>query len=354
MKRFLSAAALGALVAGMGTLEAADSPSLETCVRYAEVGFASETAADRSAGYLAVYTETNKVQSDVPEVIEVLINRDLKQCRESQPDLFGAVRDRLTAALSPKCHELPGSYPASGDDHAFAQCWQQVDERPDCFVHREHFHSGDSVRMSGEWECPGGVTGGVVERGTATIESGESVDEGPVVDGKRNGDWVLRRANGTEWEGPFVDGKMNGDWVGDFGSGYVWEGPFVDGKANGHWVLRFADGTVWEGPFVDDKRNGHWVLRFADGQVQEGPFVDDKRNGHWVTRFADGQVDEGPFVDDKRNGHWVERRADGDVEEGSYVDGERAGQWVKRYVFADGSTVEVCFHPPARGGVSCN
>ena len=270
MKRILPVVVLGALVAGMGTLEAADSPSLETCVRYAEVGFASETAADRSAGYLAVYTETNTVQSDVPEVIEILINRDLEQCRESQPDLFGAVRERITAALSPKCHELPGSYPASGDDHAFAQCWQQVDERPDCFVHRDHFHSGDSVRMSGEWECPGGAIGGVVERGTATIETEDGgVYEGPVIDGKRNGDWVMRYADGT-----------------------VGEGSYIDSKQSGHWVFRYADGRVDEGPVVDHKRNGDWVVRYPDGRVEEGPYVDGKRNGHWVFRYADGDARE--------------------------------------------------------------
>ena len=35
-----------------------------------------------------------------------------------------------------------------------------------------------------------------------------------------------------------------------FADGTIEEGPFVDGKYNGHWVLRSADGNVQEGPLV--------------------------------------------------------------------------------------------------------
>lgn len=325
MKRILTAAILA--IAYMGNLEAAESPSLETCVKYAEANFVYEAAiqkaeadeaaiqkaeADRYAGYLAAYTETNKVQSKVPEIMKTLINRDLELCREAQPDLFSVLAGMAEAAaaealeaLTPKCHELPGSYPASGDDHAFAQCWQQIDERPNCFVYRDHYHSGDSVRMSGEWECRGGAIGGVVEHGTATIESGESrLYKGPVV---------------------------------------VYEGPVVDGKMNGDWVLRFADGAVWEGPVVDGKMNGNWVVHRAGGRIiEKGPYVDNERNGLWVVHVKNGTVAEGPYVDGKRNGDWVVRDARiGTVEKGPYVEGERNGLWVMRY--ADGTTHEICF-----------
>ena len=39
------------------------------------------------------------------------------------------------------------------------------------------------------------------------------------------------------------------------------------GRRQGYWVLRSADGDVQEGLFMDDKRRGHWVERFADGDV---------------------------------------------------------------------------------------
>ena len=142
-----------------------------------------------------------------------------------------------SSVLSPKCAELPGSYPhGSGDNHASAQCWQELADNPGCYAYRSHYHSGESVRGTGA------CRGGRLERGTLTVK----------------------------------------------GDGVVAEGPVVDGKENGHWVVRWADGSVSEGPVVDGKGNGRWVIRSASGQVDEGPMVDDKKNGRWVVRWANG------------------------------------------------------------------
>ena len=105
--------------------------------------------------------------------------------------------------------------------------------------------------------------------------------------------------------------------------GTVWEGPLVDGQRQGHWVVRGANGNVWEGPFVDGKKHGDWVLRFANGNVWEGPYMDDKKHGRWVIRGADGTVGEGPFVDGNKHGDWVKREADGSVYDLSYMTGKQ-------------------------------
>ena len=133
--------------------------------------------------------------------------------------------------------------------------------------------------------------------------------------------------NGDVYEGPYVDGKRHGQWVLRFASGGVEEGPYVDGKRHGQWVLRKANGDVGEGPYVDGKEHGQWVLRAANGDVGEGPYVDGKAHGQWVGRTADGDVAEGPVVDGKKHGPWVERFADGKVREGTFVDGKQRGQW---------------------------
>ena len=39
----------------------------------------------------------------------------------------------------------------------------------------------------------------------------------------------------------------------------------VDGNRQGHWVVRHADGIVYEGPMVDDRRHGRWVRRDSNG-----------------------------------------------------------------------------------------
>ena len=78
--------------------------------------------------------------------------------------LFGALMVPVAWAQSegaPKCSELSGSYPTGsggdhdGDDHAWAQCWQELDEQPGCYVYREHYHTGESVRGTGT--CQGGL-----------------------------------------------------------------------------------------------------------------------------------------------------------------------------------------------------
>ena len=131
------------------------------------------------------------------------------------------------ASLSPKCSELPGKYPdVSGDSHASAQCWQELDGRPGCFAYRDHYHSGDSIRMSGE------CRGGVAARGTLTIEWG----------------------GGGRSQGPYVDSKRNGDWVSSYQDGTVAEGSIVDGKYEGRWIWRSPDGSTFENCFRANER----------------------------------------------------------------------------------------------------
>ena len=56
----------------------------------------------------------------------------------------------------------------------------------------------------------------------------------------------------------------------------VAEGPRVNGKPHGAWVLRYADGDVAEGSYVDGRRNADWVIRRANGTVIDAPFADGK------------------------------------------------------------------------------
>ena len=69
--------------------------------------------------------------------------------------------------------------------------------------------------------------------------------------------------------------------------GTVWEGPMVNGRRHGHWVICHANGRVSEGPYVDGQRHGHWVLRRSVmGSVEEGSFVDGKMQGRWLEKIA--------------------------------------------------------------------
>jgi len=62
------------------------------------------------------------------------------------------------------------------------------------------------------------------------------------------------------------------------------------GRKQGYWVERYADGAVFEGTYKDGKRHGHWVFRHANGNVFEGPYKNGKEHGKWVWRNAYGDV----------------------------------------------------------------
>ena len=259
------------------------------------------------------------------------------------------------AAVGPKCAESGSNSSEKGQD----RCWKEIPSQPGCFVWtmRTVHHriedwtggcSGDTAHGTGSLSYVSASSGEVFLTSTGSLINGKrnghwvirfadgNVHEGPYVDGERHGHWVIRHADGSVVEGPYADGKRNGHWVIRFADGNVDEGPYVDGERHGHWVIRYANGSVVEGPYADGKRNGHWVFLWANGRVWEGPYVDGKYHGRWVIRYADGTVQEGPYIDGEQHGHWVIRHADGTVHEGPYVDGERHGRWVIRYA-SDGS-----------------
>ena len=232
-----------------------------------------------------------------------------------------------------------------------AACWLELASQPGCYVWDDFFYTDQTVTWTGE--CSHGLAQGT---GTLAWDTG-SVEHsyGPLQDGKKHGDWVVRYAYGSEEEGPYVEGQRHGRWVERY-AGKVEEGPYVEGKRHGRWVERFEDGTVFERPYVEGELRGHLVWRNVDGSVrEEGPIVDGKKHGQWVEPFGSGpyvegqrhgrwversmgRVSEGPYVEDQRHGHWVEDHTgsggadDKEIWEGPYVEGQRHGRWVERSV----------------------
>lgn len=198
------------------------------------------------------------------------------------------------------------------------------------------------------------------------------------------------------WDGPCSDGLANGlglvKWTHD--NGWWASGILVDGKREGCWEIRYADGRVQEGPFVDDKKEGLWRrgndnhIQYANGQVQQAPVVavsdfdasemteegepyvvrkerdgyhvDGKREGCWMfsSEFSNNEGEQvltmmyGPFVNNKKEGLWqfVENVNIGEVVEtietikyGPYVGGKKHGRWTERSPDGGCKTFEVYF-----------
>ena len=88
-----------------------------------------------------------------------------------------------------------------------AQCWMELANVPQCHVWETYHLQAETVTWTGE--CSGGLA-----QGTGTLkrvwDSGQKTSEstGLLQDGKRQGRWVERDADGGVYEGPFVEGKM--------------------------------------------------------------------------------------------------------------------------------------------------
>jgi len=162
------------------------------------------------------------------------------------------------------------------------------------------------------------------------------IDEaGPYMDGKRHGDWVHYFSNeDVEEEGPYEDSSYWYSWYGYWSlPGYgdthqdaLAEGPYVEGKRHGRWVVRRCYGIDlsfsfdWmiikqEGPYVGGRRHGDWIYYFSNGNVEaKGSYVNNERHGDWVHYFPDGNVRiKASWANGKKSGHWVWYNWDGNV-----------------------------------------
>ena len=126
------------------------------------------------------------------------------------------------------------------------ECWMELAGRPRCYVFTFNFRPGISATWTGE--CVDGLAHGM---GTLTFarDGRKSAYTGLIRGGKRHGHSiiVIHTEDGDVSEGPFVDGRMHGRWVMRRANGAMQEGSYTDGKRQGHWVERQANGDVWEG-----------------------------------------------------------------------------------------------------------
>ena len=77
-------------------------------------------------------------------------------------------------------------------------------------------------------------------------------------------------------EGSYVDGMAEGRWVFTYASGSVEEGPMVAGRRHGPFVHRFPGMGVARGNYVDGKREGRWRIRMRSGGFRDEIYRDGK------------------------------------------------------------------------------
>ena len=117
-------------------------------------------------------------------------------------------------------------------------CWQEVSDRPGCYVWNQYPKAGESVSWSGD--C---------EDGTA---AGEGVEYRRICE---DGGWKVQAAH----VGHYVKGKREGNW-GEYNAGWRSErGDYVKGKREGSWSVLYYH--------LEDCAE---VVHYVDGALRAG------------------------------------------------------------------------------------
>ena len=242
------------------------------------------------------------------------VNRYLRMASREDP----FYREALAMSLDIEA-SLPAQNSCSNRPKG-AECWMELSKQPGCHVWNSDLQPGETVTWTAI--CSGAMAQGPGTL-TRTWDEGKSTVEatGRLQYGKRQGDWVVREANGDVSEGPYAAGLKHGLWVERRADGAVWTGPYVAGVRQGRWVVRDAHRGVSEGPYVDGMRNGDWIVRYADGTVWEGPYFDDKMHGDWEWRLADGGLWKGQYLYGEMDGDWLIRNKNGSTSNVYYRNG---------------------------------
>ncbi len=117
-------------------------------------------------------------------------------------------------------------------------------------------------------------------------------------------------SDGSRYTGPLKEGLPHGRGVFVFKSPNPsnrqrYEGEFVEGRMEGQGILRFLNGKVFEGQFHNNQIYGEGVFEWPDGKVYVGHCANDNPNGQGklttvmsseVGTFRDGQLWNGTLT----------------------------------------------------------
>ena len=174
------------------------------------------------AAYQILGDYLNTAPSDSPDYDTAL---EMYVALEAKPVVAEATA--IANKFTPKCET-----PTSEGDEA---CWLKIANHNNCYIVNEYPRWTESVTWSGQ--CKIGVPEGHGEEVWQWADGGESAYIGAYVNGKRNGQWELRRANGNVHIGPYVDGRQHGRWEGRLANGNKKCWDYSNGLLVGDWLV---------------------------------------------------------------------------------------------------------------------
>ena len=121
-----------------------------------------------------------------------------------------------------------------------------------------------------------------------------SIYEGDIVNGKKEGKGILKFSDGTEYEGDFIDDKYEGIGKLSFKNGCIYEGSFQNNSINGKGKYIYTDGKEYNGDFQMGLKHGFGRLSWSDEKYFEGFWINNRQHGEGMF-YLNGKVLKGIF-----------------------------------------------------------
>ncbi|HTQ37804.1 MAG TPA: toxin-antitoxin system YwqK family antitoxin [Pirellulales bacterium] len=164
---------------------------------------------------------------------------------------------------------------------------------------------------------------------TSFYLSGEKLEEGNYVDGKKDGAWHMWYPNGQEAKVEnYIDGQLDGHWTLFTDKGVQQsEVSYKAGQRDGRWIVYGEDGKQIreQTDYRDGKPDGTSIAWNADGKkTSEMHFERGQLNGTQTQWFPNGQMSKQvEFKDGKLNGKLIQWNDKGEkLLEQDYADGQ--------------------------------
>ena len=165
--------------------------------------------------------------------------------------------------------------------------------------------------------------------------------KGHLLNGVANGEGELMINNKFKYTGNFDNNLPNkkGKLL-NYIDNTIYEGDIVNGKKEGKGNIKFTDGTIYDGDFIDDKYEGKGKITFTNGCSYEGEFHNNKIDGKGKYIYSDGKEYNGDFRKGLKHGFGRLSWNNDKYFEGYWINNKQHGKGI---FYLNGKTLNVIF-----------
>ena len=145
---------------------------------------------------------------------------------------------------------------------------------------------------------------------TLSYKNGDKFS-GQMSKGEVNSYGIYEGSNGITFEGDFIkddketkDKRIKGKLIYDNDNEkYIYEGEFLNGKFDGNGILKNSKGDIYEGSFKSGLKEGEGIFHFAEGDIYIGNFTKNNFDGEGKLIIKDISEYKGKFKNGKYEGY---------------------------------------------------